>query len=250
MAEVNNNTIVVIHSGAQVNVEAWIENPNVTAVVWAGMPGSEAGNALADVLYGRVNPSGRLPFTIAKQRKDYSADIVYKANATHTQIKYWEGLHVDYRWADTKGVPEPRFSFGHGLSYTSFNYSRLQGSFKQGKELFDSCSTSAVYPPELFEDVYTFSFDVTNSGTRDGFEVPQAYLSFPEDSGEPPKVLRKFDRFQIAKGESTTVTWSLNTYDLSVWSAEKHKWIVPQGNTTLHIGAGSRDIRLSLPVVA
>lgn len=246
VAAVNNNTIVVIQSGAQVTTDPWVTHPNVTAILWAGMPGSEAGNALADVLYGRVNPSGRLPFTIARRREDYSADVIYKEKSSHTPIYYSEGLHVDYRWFDLPGSPEPRFSFGHGLSYTSFDYSHASGRFLQ--PVFDTNTSKETYPAQLFDDVFEFSFNVTNNGTTDGFEVPQAYLSFPKHAGEPPKVLRKFDRFAINTNQTTTITWRLNTYDLSVWDTVKQKWVVPKGQTTLLIGAGSRDIRLSIPV--
>lgn len=248
VASVNNNTIVVVQSGAQLDLESFVEHPNVTAIVWAGFPGSEAGNALADILYGRVNPSGRIPFTIAKNRSDYNVDVVYKSNATHTPITYHEGLHVDYRWFDAPGSPEPRYSFGHGLSYTSFDYKHAKGGFIDDQKPFDTSKTDEVYPEKLFAPIYRFSFEVTNNGTSDGFEVPQAYLAFPKNAGEPAKVLRKFDRFEIKQNETKTISFELNTYDLSIWNTTQQKWVVPQGETKLLIGAGSRDIRLTLPV--
>jgi beta-glucosidase len=112
------NTIVVLHTVGPVIVESWIENPNVTAVLWAGLPGQETGNALVDVLFGAVNPSGRLPYTIAKQRTDYNADVVYTSTDTTPQITYSEGLNIDYRHFDAAGIT-PRFEFGFGLSYTT-----------------------------------------------------------------------------------------------------------------------------------
>lgn len=104
VAAENNNTIVVVHSSGQIIVEPWIEHPNVTAVVWGGLGGQEAGNAIVDVLWGDVNPSGRLPYTIAKQRADYSADLVFGVRGEILQIPYTEQLLIDYRWFDAVSV--------------------------------------------------------------------------------------------------------------------------------------------------
>jgi hypothetical protein len=105
VAQSNPNTIVVAHSVGPAIIEPWIEHPNVTAVVWAGIPGQEAGNSIADVLFGDVNPSGRLPYTIAKQASDYSAGLVLGgAAATILSIPYSEGLLIDYRWFDAVSV--------------------------------------------------------------------------------------------------------------------------------------------------
>jgi hypothetical protein len=103
VASQNNNTIVIVHSVGQLIVEPWIEHPNVTAVIWAGLPGSEAGHSLADVLYGDVDPSGRLPYTIPKQEPDYSAQLINgtgSVDGVHFAINYTEGLFVDYRHFD------------------------------------------------------------------------------------------------------------------------------------------------------
>ena len=123
----NNNTMVVIHSTGPLILEEWIDHPNVTAVLWAGLPGQESGNALVDVLYGAYNPSGRLPYTIAKRREDYSADIVYVNTDADPmpQTFYSEGLEIDYRHFLSNGI-QPRFEFGFGLSYTTFSHTNLQ----------------------------------------------------------------------------------------------------------------------------
>ncbi|KDN47766.1 glycoside hydrolase family 3 protein [Tilletiaria anomala UBC 951] len=249
VAAVNPNTIVVIHAPAQLDLEEWINHPNVTAVVWAGMPGSEAGNGLVDVLYGDVNPSGRIPFTIAKSRNDYSADVTYMDNAQTPQIYYSEGLLVDYRHFDSKNI-EPRYPFGHGLSYTKFSYTNAKGKWIGDKNTNAKVEVykGKAYPDFIFDDVYEVSFTVKNTGSRDGYEVPQVYLAFPSGSGEPPKVLRKFDRFEIAKGESKTVTFKLNAYDLSTWDVTKQKWLRPKGQTQVLIGASSRDIRQTFTI--
>ncbi|KAJ6607197.1 beta-glucosidase [Mycena sp. CBHHK59/15] len=125
------NTIVVQHVVGPVLVESWIDHPNVKAVLHAGLPGQESGNALVDVLFGdgpqATNPSGRLPYTIAKQRSDYSADVLYSSSVTTPQITYSEALNIDYRWFDAQNIT-PRFEFGFGLSYTTFAYRSLHVS--------------------------------------------------------------------------------------------------------------------------
>jgi beta-glucosidase len=119
-----NNTVVVIHSTGPVLVNDWYQNDNVTAILWAGIPGQESGNSIADVLYGRVNPAARLPFTIGSSRDDYGTDIMYQPNGPTPQLNYTEGLFIDYRAFDKKNIT-PVYEFGFGLSYTTFNYSNI-----------------------------------------------------------------------------------------------------------------------------
>lgn len=248
VSSVQSNTIVVIHAPGQIDMEAWIENPNVTAVIHAHMPGAEAGNAIADVLYGDVNPSGRLPYTIAKKRADYAADVQYftSPDTDKSQLEYADKLNVDYRHFDAQNI-EPRFAFGYGLSYTTFKYSGLSGRWLNAggaNEDWNTRKWSLPLPDWLFEDVYQISFEVRNTGGRDGYEVPQVYLGFPTTAGEPPKVLRKFDRFHIKANQSKKITFTLNRYDLSVWDNGSSRWSKPQGDFTLFVGASSRDVRL------
>ncbi|PWN40201.1 putative beta-glucosidase [Ceraceosorus guamensis] len=260
-AAVNSNTIVIVQSPDANDYEDVISNPNVTAIIWSGMGGEEGGSALVDVLTGKTNPSGRLPFTIAKKRSDYSADVNYfpglsdtPASFDQAQLPYTEKLEVGYRHFDAKNI-EPRFAFGHGLSYTSFKYSGARGKWLDQKE-WNSRAWSWPTPKWINEPVsiadpvcscvYEVSFTVQNSGGRDGHEVPQVYLSFPAAAGEPPKVLRLFDRVPIPAGQSKHITWQLTRYDLSIWSTEKQRWIHPAGDYKLQIGASSRDIRLNV----
>jgi beta-glucosidase len=120
-----NNTIVVIHSVGPVDMSAWANNPNVTAILWAGLPGEQSGMALADILYGRVNPGGKLPFTVASKRQDYGTDILYgTTDYCIPQVNFTEGILIDYRWLDSKNIT-PTYEFGFGLSYTTFEYSNL-----------------------------------------------------------------------------------------------------------------------------
>ncbi|KAF7373134.1 Fn3-like domain-containing protein [Mycena sanguinolenta] len=141
------NTIVVQHVVGPVLVESWIDNPNVTAVLHAGIPGQESGNAIVDVLFSdgsqSTNPSGRLPYTIAKQRSDYGADVLYTAGSTVPQITYSEGLNIDYRWFDANNIT-PRFEFGFGLSYTTFGYSGLKTSVSKRRRADERQSTTTA----------------------------------------------------------------------------------------------------------
>ena len=122
-----NNTVVVIHSVGPVLIDEVKRNPNVTALLWAGLPGQESGNALADVLYGRVNPGAKSPFTWGSSRKEYGADILWEPNAgtEAPQVDFEEGIFIDYRWFDKQQI-EPVYEFGFGLSYTTFEFSDLK----------------------------------------------------------------------------------------------------------------------------
>lgn len=119
------STIVVMHAPGPLLLEEWIDHPNVTAVVFAGLPGQESGNSLADVLFGDVNPSAKLPWTIGTKREDYGTDVLYQANGPVPQINFTEGLFIDYRHFDQANIT-PRYPFGYGLSYTTFDYADLQ----------------------------------------------------------------------------------------------------------------------------
>ena len=119
-----NNTIVVVHSVGAVLLADYQSNPNITAILWAGIPGQESGNSIADVLYGRVNPGAKLPFTMAVSREDYGVDLLYIPNAPVPQVDFTEGVFIDYRALD-KGNVTPLYEFGFGLSYTTFGYSDL-----------------------------------------------------------------------------------------------------------------------------
>ena len=193
VAAVNPNTIVVVHSVGPVIVEPWIENPNVTAVLWAGLPGQETGNSLVDVLYGDVSPSGRLPYTIAKDPADYPAQLVTADPNTTGQtgwlpipvfiIEYTEGLNIDYRHFDAKGI-EPRFPFGFGLSYTTFAYSDLHVQVVHQADA-DSAALEVAWvrgeaSPNveggstaiwLHRPAFEVSFSVKNTGKVKGGEV-------------------------------------------------------------------------------
>ncbi|KAL9080423.1 MAG: hypothetical protein Q9157_000808 [Trypethelium eluteriae] len=163
------NTVVVIHAPGPILMEDWIDNPNVTAVLFAGLPGQESGNSLVDVLYGAVSPSGKLPWTIAKNRSDYGTDVLYQPNAPVPQLNFTEGLFIDYRHFDDAGI-EPRFEFGFGLSYTSFQYQNLQILALSNNKTTLAMPTTTVNPsicPSQSLNPSDYTFPATISSITD-----------------------------------------------------------------------------------
>ncbi|KAM0749455.1 beta glucosidase [Meredithblackwellia eburnea MCA 4105] len=233
------NTVVVVHAVGPVLMESWIENPNVTAVLYAGLPGQESGNAIVDVLFGYVNPSGRLPYTIAKERSDYGADVLYSSTDPIPQVSYTEELLIDYRWFDAHNIT-PRFEFGFGLSYTSFLYSGFTITEKGSLTRRDG-----TWMIDLYSPVVEVSFTLTNSGRYDGCEVSQLYLEFPSAAGEPPKVLRGFESTYLQKGQTQTIWLSLSRKDISVWDVVSQSWIQHPGTYRVLIGQSSRNVKLT-----
>ncbi|KAJ7025486.1 beta-glucosidase [Mycena alexandri] len=243
VAAANKNTVVVVNSVGPINMEAWILNTNVTAVVWSGVPGQEAGNGLVDVLYGAYNPSGRLPYTIGKSINDYSAHVIVNQAGTITPVPYTEGLFIDYRHFDQAAIA-PRFEFGFGLSYTTFTYSGLTISGSTAGGTRQSGPGSSL-DPWLHTPVVTVSFSIHNSGTVAGNEIPQLYLTFPASANFAPKNLKGFDSVFVGVGGSSTVSMQLSRFDFSTWNVVTQRWEVVTGATTISIGASSRDIRLT-----
>ena len=167
------NTVVVIHAPGPILMEDWIDHPNVTAVLFAGLPGQESGNSLVDVLYGTVNPSGKTPWTIAKYRGDYGTDVLYQPNALVPQINFTEGLFIDYRHFDQAGI-EPRFEFGYGLSYTTFNYQCIEiqalSSNSTGSSSTTATPTTTINPsvcPSTSLNPSNYTFPATISSITD-----------------------------------------------------------------------------------
>ncbi|EIW56948.1 beta-glucosidase [Trametes versicolor FP-101664 SS1] len=257
IAEVNRNTIVIAHSVGPAIIEPWIENPNVTAVIWAGLPGQEAGNSITDVLYGDVNPSGRLPYTIAKSPADYSAQLITGGSGDEIlRIDYTEGLNIDYRHFDANNI-DPRFEFGFGLSYTTFSYTglrvtpiahadhtsaALESAWAAGKA--SPADEGAVAALWLHRPAFEVTFTVRNTGAVAGTEIAQLYLHFPSSAGEPPSVLRGFQDIKVPAHGIAQGKITLSRYDLSVWDVDAKGWGKPAGQFTFSIGASSRDFRL------
>ena len=223
VAAVNPNTIVVVYESSA-TLMPWASQ--VAAVLVAWYPGQENGNALAQVLFGDVNPSAKLPVTIPASSNQVPTSTTAQFPGVSGHVSYSEQLLIGYRWYDAN-IVSPLFPFGYGLSYTTFGYSNL--------------TVSAVSPSGQVQ----IGFDLTNTGSRTGAEVPQLYLAFPPAAGEPPKLLKGFQRISLSPGQTQHVTFNLDWEDLANWDATARGWIVTPGVFTALVGASSRDIRLT-----
>ena len=216
VAAVNKNTVVVLQAGSPVLMDSWIGQ--VPALLAAWYPGEEGGHAIADILFGDANPSGKLPMTFLKEWKDSPAYGHYPGE--NGVVDYAEGIYVGYRHFDKHNI-EPLFPFGHGLSYTTFAYSDLK-----------------VTPHEI-------SLNVRNSGSREGAEVVQLYIGARHASVDRPvKELKGFSRVALKPGETKTVTFHLDKGALSYYSTATHDWVAEPGAFDVLVGSSSRDIRL------
>jgi len=223
VAAANKNIIVVLNTGAPVAMGQWIDQ--VPSVVEAWFPGQECGNAIADILFGDVNPSGKLPTTFPKRLEDTPAYTNYPGE--NGKVLYGEGIFVGYRYYDKKKI-EPLFPFGHGLSYTSFEYSDLEiGSTEYEAE--DSIETAV---------------DIKNTGKREGKEVVQLYVRDVESSlVRPEKELKAFKKVALKPGETKTVHFTLGKDALSFYDPGRKQWIAEAGEFEIMSGSSSRDIR-------
>jgi beta-glucosidase len=224
----NPNTVVVLNTGAPVAMD-WLET--VPAVVEAWFGGQEAGNALADVLFGRIDPSGRLPTTFPKRLEDTPAFINYPGE--NGRVYYGEGLFVGYRYYDKKDI-EPLFPFGHGLSYTQFQYQNLM-------------INSKVEPTRLGpNDMIEITLEVKNIGSRFGREVVQLYIQDMQSSlVRPPKELKAFCKINLKPGETKTVTFTLSRDALTFYDDMQKTWIAEAGEFRVLIGRSAREILLT-----
>lgn len=207
----------------------WLDN--VAAVVQGWYCGSEAGNAIADILTGAVNPSGKLPFTMPYKLEDGAirSEAQYPGIQDENGIwqeNYSEGIYVGYRWFDTQKI-KPMFAFGHGLSYTTFEYSNAKLSGSNGN--------------------YRVKVTVTNTGDRAGAEVVQLYISDLEASVDRPvKELKGFDKVYLEPGESAVVEFSFGKEALSFYDEAKREWVCEKGDFIAHLASSSDDIRESV----
>ncbi len=222
VAAANPNTIVVLNAGSAVAMP-WLDQ--VAAVLFAWYPGQEAGNAIADVLFGDVNPSGKLPQTFPVRLEDNPTYGNFPGE--NGRVYYGERIFVGYRYYDLKQVA-PLFPFGFGLSYTRFEYGNLR------------LSATEIGPGETL----TATVVVTNSGAVAGQEVVQLYVSDPEARLQrPEQELKAFAKVALQPGETKTVTLTLDRTALAYWDDRAHEWVAEAGTFTVQIGASSRDIR-------
>ncbi|KAJ6051081.1 hypothetical protein N7460_001615 [Penicillium canescens] len=242
-----NNTVVITNSGG-VNVMPFADHPNVTAILAQHYAGEESGNAIADVLYGDVNPSGKLPYVIAYNESDYNAPLTTAVETNGTwdwQSWFDEELEVGYRYFDAHNI-SVRYEFGFGLSYTTFDLKNLKAKDSTPANLTALPAKRAIQPggnPALWETVYTLEAEASNTGDVDGFAVPQLYIEFPASTpaGTPPNQLRGFDKFHLTAGEKKTVKFELMRRDLSYWDVTAQDWRIPAGSFTFKAGFSSRD---------
>ena len=223
ITEVNKNVVVLIVSGNAVEMP-WIDK--VDGVVETWFLGSQAGHAIADVLLGKVNPSGKLPFTFPVKLEDNGAHALNAYHKDSLTVEYKEGIYVGYRWAEKQNI-KPLFAFGHGLSYTTFEYGEAK------------CSKSG--------SGYKVTLNVTNTGAREGKEIVQLYISDQESSLERPvKELKGFKKVALAAGETKKVTFEITEDMLKFYDPAKKDWVLEKGKFTAHVGAASDDIRTTV----
>lgn len=245
------NTIVVVHTAGIRLVDQWIEHPNVTAVIIAHLPGQDSGEAITRILYGDVSPSGKLTYTIARNESDYGSLLKPTTSSGWDQYfpqdNFTEGPYIDYRAFDQRGI-EPRFEFGFGLTYTTFEYSNL-AIHRAG-----DASNLSVFPvdpivpgghADLWDTVAVVTADVTNSGDIDAAEVAQLYLGIPGED-QPPRQLRGFEKAVVRPGETRTLEFELRRRDLSVWDVTAQQWRLLTGSEyRVFVGASSRQLSLN-----
>jgi beta-glucosidase len=224
VAAVNKKTIVVLNAGASITLTKWIDQ--VPGVIDAWYGGEEGGNALADLVFGKINPSGKLPFTFLRKLEDSPSYGNYPGENLH--VNYAEGIYVGYRYFDKHADITPLFPFGYGLSYTTFEYSNLH--------LPKTMSGDA--PAEA-------SVTIKNTGTRSGAEIVQMYLADPSATVDRPlRELKGFERVELGAGESRTITLPIDRRALSFYSSETHRWTAQPGRFEVYVGSSSRDLRL------
>ena len=229
VSALNPRTVVVLNSGGRVATASWLDK--VPALLHAWFPGQEGNRAVADILFGKLNPSGKLPFTFEKRLEDNAA--FRRTPQTYPgkdgRVDYDEGIFVGYRWADHEKI-EPLFPFGFGLSYTRFEYSA----------------------PEVHRDAagrWVVSFKITNVGKMAGAEVAQVYVEPPASSvPRPVRELKGFARLELQRGATGHATVTLDERAFAYFDEASHEWKTEPGRYTLVIGASSRDPRLRIPV--
>ena len=228
LAKLNPHLVVVLNAGGSVATAGWVDY--APALIHAYYPGQEGNAALAEILLGKTNPSGKLPFSWEKRWQDSAAYGNYPTREHPKSNTYKEGVLLGYRWFDAKNI-EPLFPFGFGLSYTKFDLSDLKAE-KSG------------------DDEVSFSVQVRNSGERAGAEVVQVYADATGGGGEPkaPRELKAFGKVFLRPGESKTVQMKAKVADLMVWDLGAKKWALPSGEHAFQAGDSSRHLPLKISI--
>jgi beta-glucosidase len=235
VAAANPRTVVVIDAGAPV-VMPWVSQ--VASVVDAWYPGESNGTALANVLFGDVDPSGHLPVTFPVGLSQVPASTPAEFPGVNGQVLYSEGIDVGYRYYDAKDET-PLFPFGYGLSYTRFSYSHLTVTPRQVRNGSSSPGATSCGCNGQSGRQVTVSATVTNTGKVAGSDVAQLYLGDPAVAGEPPRQLKGFEKVTLRPGQSATVRFTLNGHDLSYWDDTADGWVLPDGQYQVYVGDSS-----------
>jgi beta-glucosidase len=229
VASANPNTIVVLDTGGPI-LMPWIRQ--VHGVIEAWYPGQEDGNAIAAILYGDVDPAGKLPLTFPRIAREIPTETSQRWPGVNGDSTYSEKLDVGYRWYDANKIA-PLFPFGYGLSYTTFKLGHLSVSPKRVDWAADASDKNVQV-----------ELNVTNIGKRAGAEVVQAYVEQPAKNGEPPHQLRAFAKVTLKPGQSRHVTLMLNKRSFSIYDPNAHAWKFPAGTYKIFVGTSSRDLPL------
>jgi beta-glucosidase len=230
VAKANPNTVVVMIAGSPVKLAGVVNR--VPAILWSWYGGMEAGNAVADILSGKVNPSGKLPFTMPVTLDQSPAHALGNFPGKDLKVNYEEDILVGYRWFDTKKI-QPQFPFGYGLSYTGFELS----NFSTDKKDYEK------------DDTIHAKFVIKNTGTRYGAEVVQLYVSDPVSSVlRPEKELKAFEKVFLQPGEVKTMELKIKVGDLAFYDETKKSWKVEAGEFVLQLGNSSRNISKTVKI--
>jgi beta-glucosidase len=232
MAAANRNTIVVVTSGGGLDTSGWLER--VPALIEAWYPGQEGGTALAEIISGAVNPSGRLPVTFERRWEDNPVhDSYYPADGTN-RVEYKEGVFVGYRGYERAGT-KPLFPFGYGLSYTTFRYANLTVRPAPARPAGEAASAP----------LYEVSFDVRNTGAREGADVAQVYVGDTHAKvARPAKELKGFVKVSLRPGETRRVTVTLDRRAFSYYDPDSKQWRADPGDFDVLVGRSSEQIEL------
>ncbi len=222
--EANQNTIIVLNAGGNVEMEGWIDNTKALLQAW--YPGQEGGTAIAEIIFGDVNPSGKLPATFEMKWEESPVYNSYYDDDDDKNVEYSEGIFLGYRYFD-RADSKPRFPFGYGLSFTTFDYSDLKVDAINGLPV-------------------KFSFKITNTGKTAGAEAAQVYVSDLQSSVEQPeKELKGFDKVFLEPGESKVVEITLDKAAFQYYDVNKKSWVLEPGEFEIKVGRSSEDIVLS-----
>lgn len=241
-----NKTVVVLHNAGPRIVDGFVDHPNVTAIIFAHLPGRDSGTSLVKLLYGEAAFSGKLSYTVAKKESDYghllNPDQPKGKFEKFPQSNFTERVYLDYKYFEKNNIT-PQYEFGFGLSYTTFNLSKLVIQRVNGGNTGE-WPNGAIIPgghADLFDNIALVTIDVGNTGTVAAAEVPQLYVGIP---GGPAKQLRGFEKPYLQPGQSQEVQFPLTRRDLSVWDTTAQNWRMQKGQYNIYVGTSSKDLPL------